>query len=637
MATFFGVFCPDGDAAGLKAVQEMTAAVKGEAVMANHYTDKAFFGYQAWAIDEPGLPLWSTCGSFLLTGYLRIDYREDLAAHLGIDRGQTALYTNGQLLLMAYQKWGQNCVSYLYGDWAFAIYDKNKNTLFFARDQLGVSALFYTTYNNRIYFTSDLNLFKAISDLPLQVNKEELLRFSLRFIGMGAGATFFEGVHKLEHSHCLSFNAQRQSQKIKYWELMDIPELRYQTDDQYAEQFHEIFERAVQTRMPKQTQTGILLSSGYDSTAVAAFAAAHLRKDKKQLYSFTSVPAYLSEIPDHIKFKTNEQPLVEEFASGIPNLVTSFGGFKDTCISDMLLSEGNCDLNHPLIIPNTIWLDGFFQQAKEKGIGLMLNGQQGNVFISWNGPYLHSALFLQCKWQSLFKEIGAISKNQQVSRYTAFKWHVYGAIKAKAISARERILGLKKYSLVSSGPLNDRYLRDLDWERFEKETHWIPGFSSPKSSRNVRQSLLKFSLNTTNYRWHALAQRHQIGIADATSDIKLANFSFGVPENLWYKEGVKRFLYRKTFTKEIPTSILNSPHRWQSADYAIRIAKDVRLQSIINEILADRQPNEWVDKAKLRTALIAFNKETNTLAKNKLGGIIVNNISFYLFTKKILP
>lgn len=637
MATFFGVFCPDGDAAGLKAVQEMTTAVKGEAVMANHFTDKAFFGYQAWAIDEPGMPLWSTCGNFLLTGYLRIDYRDDLATHLRIDRGQAELYTNGQLLLMAYQKWGQNCVSYLYGDWAFAIYDKNKNTLFFARDQLGVSALFYTTYNNRVYFSSDLNLFKAISDLPLQVNKEELIRFSLRFIGMGACATFFEGVHKLEHSHSLSFNAQRQSQKIKYWELMDIPELRYQTDDQYAEHLHEIFERAVQTRMPKQTQTGILLSSGYDSTAVAAFAAAHLRKDKKQLYSFTSVPAYLSEIPDHIKFKTNEQPLVEEFASGISNLVTSFGDFKDIHISDLLLSDLNCDLNYPTIIPNTVWLDGFLRQTKEKGVGLLLNAQQGNVFVSWHGSYLHVAQFLQGKWPTLFKEIAAISKVQQISKYTAFKWNVYGGIKDRVTSAKNRMSGLSHHNLISSGPMNDVLLKGLNWERLEKETHWIPGYSSPRSSKHVRQGLLKAALNTTNYRWHALAQRHQIGIADATSDIKLANFSFGVPENIWYKEGVKRFLYRKTFTKEIPTSILNSPHRWQSADYAIRIAKDVRLQSIINEILADQQLNEWIDRDKLSSALIAFNKETNMLAKNKLGGFLINNISFYLFTKKILP
>ncbi len=126
MSTFFGIFSPSGDQNCNISFQEMNATVKNSSVMVNNHLSRVYFAHEAWQIEEFGFPLWSTCGNFLITGHFRIDYKDELAKRLGIDKKDADLYSDGQLALLSYQKWGEQCVKYLEGDWAFALYNKEK-------------------------------------------------------------------------------------------------------------------------------------------------------------------------------------------------------------------------------------------------------------------------------------------------------------------------------------------------------------------------------------------------------------------------------------------------------------------------------------------------------------------------------
>jgi asparagine synthase (glutamine-hydrolysing) len=637
MSTFFGIFCPSGDSNCNISFQEMTSTVKNGSITANHHLSKVYFAHEAWQTEELGFPLWSSCGNFLITGHFRIDYKDELVKRLSIDKKDADLYSDGQLALLSYQKWGEKCVKYLEGDWAFALYDKERNSIFFARDQfLGNSALYYTKFENRIYFSSDLNVFKSINHLPLKINHTELVKYSFKYLPRTRGKTLFENVKYVEPAKTINFNHELKPRENIYWKLEDIPEVKYQTDLQYIEHFRELFDNAVKTRLPKTTKTGIFLSSGYDSSAVASYAASHLQKQNKRLYSFTSIPAYSDQIQPNLRAKSNEQSLVESFAKGIPNLSTSFEDFKDTLISDLLLSDITSDLNDPMIIPNTTWLNGFFQNAKERGIGRILNGQRGNAFISWHGPRLHSSMAYNGQWIRLLNEINTISKIQNISKYEIIKTHLYRDFKSDFNAFKSRIKPIHKHELFSNGLLNDDIISTINWKKLLTETPFIPNYSPLKSSKNIRRLLSENAILRTSSTWHALAQRHKIGVTDPTCDIRVVKFSLGIPENLWYKNGIKRYLYKEAFNHRIPDFILNNRHMIQSADIGLRIEKDKILHLLINEILSGNKLNGILNTKNLEACWLEFCREPDTLKKNHLGAIILNNLSFCFFIKNIL-
>ncbi len=462
-----------------------------------------------------------------------------------------------------------------------------------------------------------------------------MVRFSFKNIAHSRGNTLFEDVKYVEPAKTAYFNHELKFQENIYWSLDNIPEVRYQTDDQYIEHFRELFDNAVKTRLPKTTKTGIFLSSGYDSTAVASYAASYLQKENKKLYGFTSVPAYYDLIRPSLRQRANEQSLVESFAQGIPNLNASFDDFKSTTITNLLLSDISSDLNWPQITPNILWLDGFLQKAKAKGIDRMLNGQRGNVFISWHGPHLHSSMLIKGQWRTLFNEINSISKVQKISRYEVIKSHLYNDFKKDLYTLKSRIKLSQKNPFFCVGLLNDEIIHSVNWKQLLQDMPFIPNYSALKSSKNIRKKLTENGILKASGPWHALAQRHKVVITDPTSDIRVATFSFGIPESLWYKNGIKRYLYREAFKHRIPESILNSPLTMiQSADISIRLEKDTDLHLLINQILSGDRLNGLIDTKKLETNWLKFSNKECMLNEDQLGMELLNQISFYTAIKK---
>lgn len=81
----------------------------------------------------------------VITAWVRLDNREELAADLSIDKGQLASTCDPRLILAAYDRWGERCTEHLLGDFSFCIYDPAAKSVFAARDPLGVSHFITTT------------------------------------------------------------------------------------------------------------------------------------------------------------------------------------------------------------------------------------------------------------------------------------------------------------------------------------------------------------------------------------------------------------------------------------------------------------------------------------------------------------
>ncbi|MGH1374016.1 MAG: XrtA/PEP-CTERM system amidotransferase [Cellvibrionaceae bacterium] len=175
-----------------------------------------------------------------------------------------------EVIVHAWEQWGEDCVQRFRGMFAFAIWDRNSQTLFMARDRLGIKPLFYTLLPNGFFaFSSELKALKAIPDLPRRLDPTAIDDyFSLGYIP--EPKTIYSNVCKLEPAQSLLFERGRDNYVLStYWRLN--PAVPVETDERTAAQ--ELTERireAVDLRMVSEVPLGAFLSGGVDSGAVVS-------------------------------------------------------------------------------------------------------------------------------------------------------------------------------------------------------------------------------------------------------------------------------------------------------------------------------------------------------------------------------
>ena len=172
-----------------------------------------------------------------------------------------------ETILYAYQEWGEDCVNKLRGMFAFAIWDKTKETLFMARDRLGIKPLFYSDYNGVLYFSSEIKAIVADPDFPRDIDEKALVSyFTLSYIP--APMTIYKNINKLLPGHTLTWKNGSYVVK-KYWDLHFVPD-RNKSEDDFVDEFMSIFKDSVEKHMISDVPIGAFLSGGVDSSAIVA-------------------------------------------------------------------------------------------------------------------------------------------------------------------------------------------------------------------------------------------------------------------------------------------------------------------------------------------------------------------------------
>jgi asparagine synthase (glutamine-hydrolysing) len=231
-----------------------------------------------------------------------------------------------EVLLVSYSEWGKNCVNYLDGMFAFAIYDENRQTLFMARDRAGEKPLFYYYDNSTLYFSSELKaLFK--NDL---LKKEIDLESLDCYLAMGfvpGGRCILSKYNKLAPANALFFDIKKK--KLDIWNYWKIPDFEDQPEnynqDLLVNKLYKLLETSVQKQIVADVDVGLLLSGGIDSSLIAAFAA----KYSNQIKTFTV------RFPEYSEFdETNNARLIaSHFNTKHNELVVS----NDTNLADLLV------------------------------------------------------------------------------------------------------------------------------------------------------------------------------------------------------------------------------------------------------------------------------------------------------------
>jgi asparagine synthase (glutamine-hydrolysing) len=112
------------------------------------------------------LPLEDKTAKIVLTADARIDNRDELIEALDLTGQPGWEISDGELILRAYEKWGEQCPENLLGDFVFAIWDERKQRLFLARDHFGVKPLYYYRSDRVFVFASEIKALLCVPEVP---------------------------------------------------------------------------------------------------------------------------------------------------------------------------------------------------------------------------------------------------------------------------------------------------------------------------------------------------------------------------------------------------------------------------------------------------------------------------------------
>lgn len=190
----------------------------------------------------------------------------ELRDELGREQFKTASDT--EVILLAYQKWGADCVNHLRGMFAFALWDEVNQSLFCARDRFGIKPFYYTVVADTFYFASEV---KAI--LPflkhIETNLEAFKEY-LTFQFCLSGKTLFKNVHELMPGHLLQISNSNITTK-QYWEVFYNIDFSH-TAKYFEEQLRTMLADSVRLHLRSDVPLGAYVSGGLDSSIVAALA-----------------------------------------------------------------------------------------------------------------------------------------------------------------------------------------------------------------------------------------------------------------------------------------------------------------------------------------------------------------------------
>ena len=190
----------------------------------------------------------------------------------------------------AYEKWGEDCVNHLTGDFAFAIRDDRRQRFFCARDHFGVKPFFYTFIDNEFRFSSSLNELRRNPKVSDTLNEIAVGDYLLFGVNQDLSTTIFKDIQRLPAGHTLTV-ANGSITTRRYWPPERFDEVRFRDPESYVERFSELLSQAVRDRVTTD-RVAISMSGGLDSTSLAAIA----RDQNKDVHAFSVV--YDSLIPD---------------------------------------------------------------------------------------------------------------------------------------------------------------------------------------------------------------------------------------------------------------------------------------------------------------------------------------------------
>ena len=607
------------------------------------------FGHRMlWTTPESlieKLPLENQRGDLVITADARIDNRDELIAALQINNRPADKIVDSELILAAYEKWGEDCPKHLLGDFAFAIWDERKQILFCARDHFGVKPLYYYRSDKIFVFASEIKAILNIDGIPRRANPIKIADYLMSMFE-DKMATSYEDIFRLPPASSMVIR-QSGINISSYWSLELIPDLKLNSDADYAEEFCKIFTEAVRCRLRSTFSIASQLSGGLDSSAVTCVARNILAEtNNKQLQT-------ISIIFDEIT-QCDERTFI--------NAVLEQGGLQPHYLhGDKVSPLSNLDLvfkhiEEAFFVPNHHITWGMNDVAQKAGSRIVLTGFDGDNTVS-HGIEKLTELATEDKWEEFLQEAKLFSQHFNTSPVSLlyhygiphltklikqFRWikfirqinqiHKYFNISRKNLVIKYGIksgiteplqklcqkLQIIKQSDEKFKPLvNQNFAESINLKkRFEKMA--LPGNPSTLKEQhwlNLKTGLFQFSLEQLDLYAAAFSLEYRHPFMDK----RLIEFCLSLPSEQKLHQGWSRMVMRRAMANILPEAI-----QWRGgkADMTANILHGLLTldRKELDELIIQKLPiiQEYVDVDFVRAAYKRITSSDNPTAQDVL-------------------
>lgn len=215
-------------------------------------------------------PLFNEDGSVVVVFNGEIYNFQKLVGELTALGHQFRTHCDTEVIVHAWEEWGERCVERFSGMFAFGVWDRNRQTLFMARDRLGIKPFYYTLLDNGLFlFASELKALLVHPDFDKTFDHRAIEDY-FAYGYIPEPKTIFKNAFKLNPGHLLSLQRGQQTvQSREYWDIPFTPHGSL-SEEEAAEELILRLRNAVDSHLMSEVPLGAFLSGGVDSSAVVA-------------------------------------------------------------------------------------------------------------------------------------------------------------------------------------------------------------------------------------------------------------------------------------------------------------------------------------------------------------------------------
>jgi asparagine synthase (glutamine-hydrolysing) len=498
-------------------------------------------------------PLTNRRGDLVLISDARIDNRGELISALDLNSSPAEI-TDSQLILSAYEKWGESCPGRLLGDFVFAIWNNRDRRIFLARDYFGLKPVYYFDSEKIFLFASEVKALFINVAVPREINEERLAFVLTSNPSPNNTITYYRGILRLSPAHTMAVTS-KSARMSKYWSLDPSMEVNLRSDLEYTERFLEIFTEAVQSRLRRITPIGSMLSGGLDSSSIACVARNRLNEaNGEKLHTFSAV--FPGAPPEDIR-SIDERKFVDSVLAGggyLPHFIRA-DRLSPLFDFDRLIES----TDEPTMATNIYLHLAAFKLANLLGIRPLLDGIDGDTVVSHGWGILDE---YRRNWNlvSLSREFHSISQLYEISLKKTIWLYFLRPLVPPSVKRMWRVLRAKtplvnglveeyvKYlnpSFVQRvslpNVLEGRFGSNPSKTESPKETHW----------RNLMAPMWTDIFEFCNKSSHSYSVETRYPFWDK----RLVEFCFGIPSNQKFRNGWSRSILRRSLEGILPKEV----------------------------------------------------------------------------------
>ena len=491
----------------------------------------------------------------VITAQARIDNRVELAAALDNAAEAGADTPDIQLILLAYLRWGRDCLPRLLGSFAFAIWDEPSQLMFCARDPMGTASFAYVHLRNYFAFASNPEWLLGLPGVSARPNALLVAEFLVPALtAPPSRVTWREGVLALLQGEYLVLGPGQRLQVSRWWEPPPVETVSYTSDHEIEEHFRSLFKEAVRCRMSVgEGPTALMMSGGIDSMAIAA-TMHQLLPSTTRLSTYSGVFDGAAESVETRSILS----LVDAFNCdatliSVPSLT---GPLSIDDLIEVAWSKPH-PVDNSLLVPSMACL-----AASRRGETAMLHGVSGD--IASGVPIFYIARLIQAhRWSLAWSESQAASKNNVYLRGRSPYWMIgRGALGVMLPTELKRWVRLAGWALqgrdrhglpAETKLLNKDLLHQFQRSEFQK-TFTSLSEQIPKDTSSSEMNFAVLASGQSGY--GLIGRRFGIKLSDPWADLRLLQFFRNLPIERKVREGWTKYPVRKALSSKAGAAVI---------------------------------------------------------------------------------